>query len=1031
MDVPPIDEPLDRFEWLDPTRFRRPEQAREDLSQVWRCGATPDLLIVLRDQLIKRLPTIDDVDSAVSNLARFVLASRSPASLLGLFERDTEALPHLLQLFSTSQSLANRVISDPESFDLLRASDGQPADRKFLVDELAAEIDSVDHSNRASMRIRKFVMRENARIAYGEFVRGVTPDRVGRELAHVADAAIEAALRFADRQLTQRRGKPKLADGSTSQVTVIGLGTLGGEELGYGDPLPLIFLFDRIDYLNKWHRDYYTALVAEVISILCSDQPSGLGYSIDSRVSPMFETGTLICSVRDAVRIYESSGQTWQRLNFVKARTVAGSSELGDRFLDQLQPWIYRRHISREGLSAFASVREKLQRRTNPATHTDDKGANRDIDIQRDPGGRQDIELTVQFVQLLHGGDLDEVRVGNTVEAIIALERSGCLTHQEATLLAENYARLCRLQHQLSVMFDTRDGQLPRETDMQQRLAYQLGIRNEVENTGDIDRFHQMLNETLGLSRKIINHLLLDTPESDGVAPVETALVLDPDPDSELVRRVLSKYQLRNPVVAMQQLHALSRETVSFLSPQRCRQFFSALAPALLTEIASTPDPDRTLASLVAVADSLGAKATLWELLRVNRPTMQLVVRLCAAAPYLSRILKEHPGMIDELIDSLLMNRLPSRGKIEAQSIELCRGAHDRMLILENFKNSMHLTIGVRDILGKETIEKLHQTLSDTAESCLRRVAEHEQERLAQQYGDPVGDGGEPSQLLMLGLGKLGGREPNYHSDVDVVFLYSDEGETQRRVGGPRKTTNNQHFFNVVAQRVTECVNQVEPNGKLYDLDGRLRPTGSEGVLAVSIESFLKRFRQGVAPLWQRLALCKARSISGAPELRRRTDQAIVDVIAQTAWHDGMIDEIKQLRRENELTAAEDNLKRGCGGTMDVELIAQMLTLRHASQSPKIIHTGTVDALSALAEAGFIDEADAVQLVSSYRVLRRVEGNLRLLDQASRHELPSSETVLCDLAYLMGESDPAMILSQCNTARKSNRSLFEKYMDRK
>ena len=1019
MDVPLIDE----FKWLDPNHFRRIEQAREDIAEIWRCGATPDLLHTLREQLSDQFDQIDDCDAAVSNLCRFVSSSRSPASLLALFERDVEALAHLLQIFSTSQSLANRLIADPESFDLLRASDGQPADREYLVDELVAEIESVDHSKRASLRIRKFVSRETARIAYGEFIRGHAPDKAGRQLSHVADAAVEAALRFANRQLDTLRGEPTLADGRTPRVTVIGIGAIGGEEISYGDPLRLIFLFDRIDYLNKTHRDYYASLVKEVLSILNTDEPTGLGFSIDSRDSPMFETGTLICSVRDAARIYESAGQTWQRLNFVKARTVAGSKELGDRFLDQLEPWVYRHHMSREGLAAFASVRQRLQRR---ADRTDGSESGRSVDTVRDPGGRQDIELSVKFLQLLHGGDLRSLRVANTVDAIVQLERAGCLTHQEATILAENYARLCRLQHQLSVMLDTRSGAIPLEDDLCRRLAYQLGIRTDDGKAGDLNKFLSMLSDTLQVNRKIIGHLLVETPAGEGDIPIETALLLEQEPEPEMVTKVLASHGLSEPQRAMQDLASLGRESVSFLSSQRCRQFFAALAPALLKDISTTPDPDQTLSALVAVADSLGAKATLWELMRVNPPTMSLMVRLCAGAPYLSRILTDHPGMIDELIDSLLMNRLPSNVKIEAQSIELCRGAVEPLLIVQNLKNSMHLNIGVRDILGKESLESIHRSLSDTAESCLRRIAEHEQERFAQQYGDPCDESGQPSEFVMLALGKLGGREPNYHSDLDVVFLYSSEGETQRRVGGPRKTTNNQHFFNTVSQRIHEKVNQIGPRGKLYDLDGRLRPTESEGVLAVSVETFLKRFRQGIAPLWQRMALCKARVISGSKQLRAEIESQLANAIAETNWHDGMLDEIRRLRIENEATASDDNLKRGAGGTVDVEVIAQMLTLRHVGQSREIIRPNTIDSLKKLSDAGFLDESDSVKLIASYQVLRRVEANLRLLDQPSRHDLPEDEQTLANLAYLMNEPDPTMITAQCQTARKANRALFEK-----
>ena len=528
--------------------------------------------------------------------------------------------------------------------------------------------------------------------------------------------------------------------------------------------------------------------------------------------------------------------------------------------------------------------------------------------------------------------------------------------------------------------------------------------------------------------------MLIDAPDEsngsdDGAQSIETELVLDPDPDPILVRRTLTSHGLEHPIRAMDDLIALSNESVVFLSPRRCRHFFSAIAPALLNEISQTPFPDSTLQSMVAVTDSLGAKATLWELMGVNRPTMQLMVRLCSSAPYLSSILTNNPGMIDELIDSLLMNRLPSTDRLDAQSIELCRGAADIDLILHGFKNSAHLTIGVRDILGKESVETTHLALSDTAEACLRRIIDHEQEQLALQFGDPVNADGEPAELVALALGKFGGREPNYLSDLDVIFLYSDKGETRRRVGGRRSTTNNHHFFNQLSQRVVDRINNTGENGRLYELDGRLRPTGDQGILAVTIEDFLKRFRQGISPLWQRLAICKARAVSGSRLLKQKTNKAIVDVISQTSWHGQMAEEIRTMRRRMQETAAPDNLKRGEGGTVDVEVIAQMLTLRHASDSPQIIHSGTLKSLESLAKAGFLGEEDALTLANGYRLLRGVEARLRLLSTPERHELPNDQHTMQNLAFLLGETDPDMIVAQCQQARKSNRRLFDKIFD--
>ncbi|MCP4510570.1 MAG: glutamate-ammonia-ligase adenylyltransferase, partial [Fuerstiella sp.] len=203
---------------------------------------------------------------------------------------------------------------------------------------------------------------------------------------------------------------------------------------------------------------------------------------IDLREGPRYEVGVNICSFREALRIYETAGRTWQRLSFVKARVVAGSQTLGNAFLSRLEPWIYRRFMSRVEIAEIRTLRNKLEK-----SASDESGEREDI--ARSPGGRDDLELTVEFLQLLHGGNLSTVRCGNTYEAIFALEQAGCLTHQESTLLSENYARLCRLQHQLSIMFDRSGSILPSESSARKRLAWQLGIRCSDGSGGDVQRF--------------------------------------------------------------------------------------------------------------------------------------------------------------------------------------------------------------------------------------------------------------------------------------------------------------------------------------------------------------------------------------------------------------------------------------------------------------------------------------------------------------------------------------------------------------
>ncbi|WP_253153779.1 [protein-PII] uridylyltransferase family protein [Stieleria tagensis] len=1014
------------FDWVDSSRLGNWSVAHAHLSSIWKCGAPQELLTTLRGRLQQHFAELDDLDATISNLDRFIAASRSPTSLLSLFERDEAALSALLQVFATSQTLANRLIADPESFDLMRASDGQPAERKFLVDEMVAELEKLDSPNRAALAIRKFTSREIVRIAYGEFVRDLSPEHVGQQLAFVADAVLEASLQFVVRRLADQHGVPHRIDGQPVRFSVIGLGHLGGKEMGYGCPLELLFLYDAIEEKNQTHRDFVNQVVEDLVTLIGADDSSALNISIDTSFRPLGEKVLIGSSELNARRL-ESDGRTWQRVALTRARVVAGDDELGRGFLQRLQPWIYRRFMSRQDFADIRSLRRKLKRRFVSGSASGD-------DIAKAPGGRQDIELMIQFLQLLHGGDSKSVRVGTTAEAINQLQREGCLTHQEGSLLAKGYARLCRLQHQLSVMFGRSTSCLPDDDLMRRRLAWHLGIRDADGRSGDLQRFQEQLKETFELNRKVLNHLMVDAPRGDdGDAPdefaMETELVLDPSPDPELVRQTLRRHGLQDPVRAMDHIRSLATESVRFLSRRRCRHFFASIAPDLLAEIAKTPDPDRTLRTLAEVADSIGGKSSLWELLGTNRATMQLMIRLCAATPYLSDILIATPGMIDELIDSLLMNRLPSAERLDAQSIDLCRRAEDIDLVLHGFKNSAHLMIGVRDILGKEPVEATHQSLSDTAEACVRRVAEHEQERLAARFGDPVDANGEPAELVAVALGKFGGREPNYHSDLDVVFLYTADGQTERRVGGPRKTISNAQFFNQLTSAIVKRINHAGEHGRLYELDGRLRPTGEEGVLAVAVDQFTRRFQRDMAPLWQRLALCKARVISGSRHVRRQASDALVSTLRMTQWHSAMAGEIRDLRGRIQETASEENLKRGAGGTVDVEFITQMLMLCHVGEHPKIFVTGTIEALQQLAKAGVMSSDHSARLINNYRTLRGVEANLRLMNTLARHELPEDESSLRDLAFLMDEPDPTMIGVLVQQARASNRKIFDEIFD--
>ncbi|TWU16784.1 glutamate-ammonia-ligase adenylyltransferase [Allorhodopirellula heiligendammensis] len=1066
---------------LRENRFTDSARVLAALEKIAASGVAPDLLTGLWTSLHDHLGLVDDPDGAVQLLERFVDVSRSPTSLLALFDRDPQALPALLQVLSTSPAVAELLISDPESFDLIRASDGRPTSREQLRDELAHELRTTASIPRAAVAIRRYVGREVLRIAYGEFVRGLAPDRVARQISHLTDAVLATALDFTIDQVASQFNYPQRIDASEPKYAIIALGNYGGEEIGYDSPLDLLLLCDQIDRRNESHLKFNRHIVAGLLGLLGSNrgpvvsihirfvqQPGEDFATADTqRLSDFIRTGESASrqvdfhAASDAAAYYERENQTFQRLAFVKGRVAAGDRGLGDWFLKQMEPWVYHRLLSRSEIADIRVLRRKLEKR---ALSVDTQ---RGTPIADCPGGRRDIELTIQFLQLMHGGELPEVRVPGTLDAIAALNRHGCLTQQEASILSENHARLCRLEHHLAVLLDHRVAYLPDDDLIRTRLAWRLGVRrprdrsgesgdgsDEKAAVGDRERFEKLLDETFDVNRKIINHLMAQdvaasptaasdlavrpvaaqsdlAPDIDAVE-IETELILDPDPDSDRFAEVLRGHGFIDLDRAADQISSLSHESVSFLSPRRCRQFFAGLAPHLLREIARTPAPDRTLDQLSKVADSIGAKATLWELLGANPATLALMVNLCSLTPYLTGILTENPGMIDELVDSLLMNRLPPSERLDAQSIRLCQFADDLSPILQTFRAGCHLMIGTRDLLGKETVDAIGQSLSDTADACLRRVIDRELELLTARFGDPVNEQNEPVEMVAVALGKYGGREPNYHSDLDLTFLYTAEGETQRRVGGPKATLSNRQFFNQLAQNVVRTVDSA--GDRLYEVDLPLAQGADETVLAYSIDQFIKPFRLGGAPLWRRAALCQARAFSGSRRTRELVSAAIAKAIRQTPWRDSQFAEFKTLRQRGESTAAPGNMKRGVGGTVDAQFIVAAGVLKSAGRLDAEIATGVAAALSDLAAAGVYDRADAEKLIDNYRYLRNVETKLRLIDTPARHELPLSADGKPDtlemkqLAALLGESDPAEIVRRCDDVRVSNRSMFERML---
>lgn len=1020
-----LNDSADGARWLQSLGVHNVDRALTNLKAIAQSGMTIDLVGGLFEQVEVHLPSVSDPDMALNNLERFVLSVRSPLAVGALLDRDRTALPILLTIFSTSQYLADLLIRDRESYDALRLSEGHPYTRDVLVRDLRNLMESAHDSEAAMILIRRFKHRETLRIAFGDLVAGQRITDVTEQISFVAEAACEAVFSFCYRRLMEKWGEPRLDDGKQCGYAILAMGKLGGQELNYSSDIDLVMVFegdgDCDGSRSRSNREFFEQLTRDFTKLLNETTRLGVAYRVDLRLRPEGSKGRLCNTIEQMTRYYETKGRTWERQALIKLRPIAGDLQLGELLVQRLRPWVYQRRLTRLGISEIKALKRKIERRAVV------EGVER-LDVKTGHGGIRDIEFAIQFLQLSYGGHSD-VRTVNTLMAIESLQMAGCLTLEEEMLLSQNYSWLRKLEHRLQIMFDLQTHALPDDQGELRKVAIRMGYQDYFGKTS-LEQFSDDLNEVTESNRRILNHLLHDAFSEDGdneqEVPVEADLVLDEDPGEELIESVFSGHGFADSQRAYKNFCELARESTPFLAPNRCRHFLAAISAKLIQEIANTPDPDATLTSLAGVSEKIGAKGVLWELFHSNTSFLELYVRLCACGDYLTGMLRQNPGMVDELVDSLALESLPQFDWLVEHLAELVRGAEDIEPIVHSFKQAQHLRVGIRDILGRDPIRRKHQTLSDIAQVCLRTVTDHEWGKMVAKFGKPMleSDADRESQLVILGLGKLGGREPNYHSDLDVIFLYEEDGQT--RHSKKQNETSNQHFFGELAARVTKLITFNGPMGRLYEMDSRLRPTGKSGALAISFAEFERYFATGKGQLWERLALCKARVVYGNDDVAKRADELVERALFASGWTDEKKAEVYEMRIRMQDGSQASNLKRGVGGTVDVEFIVQMMQLKHGSDVPAIRVQGTLAALDVLVQKQILSGQDGESLASSYKLLRQVESGLRLMNRTARHDFPSDEQELRKLAYLLRFDDWYQLQQYVSNARISNREIFER-----
>ncbi|MCG3173415.1 MAG: Bifunctional glutamine synthetase adenylyltransferase/adenylyl-removing enzyme [Myxococcota bacterium] len=987
------------FELSHPDRRAFLDQRGLDhgIIELRRRGAPP----ALAAGLIAACAGSPDPDLALAGLLELSRATRRHN---GFLARDPLRLWRLVWLCACSRYLPRALARQPLALApllSLRRLQPEQTREQYLSSAFRATA-RAESDEQFKFRIRRWAHREMARIAIRD-VSGLAPvEVVTREISFVAIAACEAAVRHARAKLEESAGAAITRDGRRCGFCVLGMGKLGGRELNFSSDIDLLYLYETDDgvvdgaghelSLHAW----FDRLARRIGPLLSDITPEGFVFRVDLDLRPEGRGGPLTNSVDAALSYYENWGQTWEKVALLKAAPIAGDLETGHRFLREVSPFMLRRSLDYGLLQEIAEMKRKVDRAQARKNET---GWN----VKLGRGGIREAEFFCQALVLLNAGRNPSLREHSTLGQLRALFRAGLISSREAGDLTDAYVFYRRLEHRLQMMDQLQTHVLPTDPGELERLARRMAI----EPTGGESPAALLLRRLTQHQERVhalFNSLHLAPEEIPGDMRVE--LLLEPGSSLEELEHWAHEAGMERPQSAAAALMELLRRPGLFLSPGS-PAFDRSLSSLFWKELLDSPDPGDALACLPALFSHLKPRAQWARLLKSSPAAVRKLLNLLAAGARLTRMVVNHPELTETFVIETLGPARRERASMEedlSSRLEQAADLEHELEILCRFRAEELLRIAMNEFSGAlgliEAQEELSQ-LADTAINGVWRIACREMERA---WGAPAGPDG-PASMCIFGLGKLGGRELTYASDLDLVFVYSSEGAT---AGGQRTSITNREYFSRLAQKFIHLMTTPTREGRLYDVDTRLRPSGNQGALVVSASSFLDYHRTR-AQAWERQALLRLRFIAGDQGLWETLRDPLENLVYRGPLPASLKSDMFQLRmraeKERGGVRGALNLKTGPGGLMDIEYIAQYLQLLHGADFPGARVTSVPEALRALTSGGFLPEDTGRSLHHAYVFLRTLESRLRIVYEGLESELPSGDAAYAKLARRMGYRD--------------------------
>jgi [glutamine synthetase] adenylyltransferase / [glutamine synthetase]-adenylyl-L-tyrosine phosphorylase len=792
-------------------------------------------------------------------------------------------------------------------------------------------------------------------------------DQTTAQLTRFADAAVQAALHVLLVQ-AHHAGKLHLADVAQPAegcgYVVIAMGKHGAHELNYSSDIDLIILYDpeTAPLANGTEPStFFVRLTRNLVALLQDMTEDGYVFRVDLRLRPDPRATQVAIAVEAAAIYYENLGQNWERAAMIKARPAAGDIALGVEFLARLQSYIWRKYLDFAAIADVQSLKRQIH-----AVKGHGEIAIRGHNLKLGRGGIREIEFFVQTQQLIAGGRNKELRGQQTVPMLQHLAVANWISPRTAADLTAAYRFLRTLEHRVQMLNDAQDHCVPSDDAAFENYARFCGFTHPVD-------LETRLRATLETVQRHYQALFESAADLAGEGGSLVFTGGEDDPETVQTLQQLGFHEASEMSATIRGWH-FGRYNAT--RTKRSRELLTELMPQLLKALAQTGDADHAFLAFDRFLQGLPAGVQLFSMLKANPQLLDLIARILGTAPRLAQQLSRQPRILEAVLDRSFFRPLPTVAELAAMASAMMpdditlEEVMDRARILGR---EQMFRVGVRILSETVNAGEAGAGYSNIADLLLRTCRAAVIRDIEQQHGKVPG-----GVCAIIAMGKLGSREMTATSDLDLILVY-DSLEPDSMSDGPRPLSAPQYYARLT-QRMMTAITAPTAEGLLYDVDMRLRPSGSKGPVAVSHASF-SAYQKDSAWTWEKMALTRARLIAADPQL----DESLRSTIAQTlcAPRDAATTladarDMRSLMLREHKTASRWDIKKKRGGLVDLEFVVQILQLLHAHRFPVILHPNTLAALQASQEQGLIDPNAARDVCEALGLYSRITQILRL-----------------------------------------------------